>query len=73
MTETLEALIVLIGSVETMSGDPLTEVLAPSEIRAIAETVVSTNILVGSGQSGLPAHLAWMTTVPAHMHDCFSA
>ena len=72
MTITVVALIELIGSVETMSGDPLTEVLAPSEIRAIAETVISSKTF-GSEQSALPAHLAWMAAVPTYMHDCFSA
>lgn len=65
----------LIADVETMGGDPISEILAPSEIRAIAETIIASNLLAGGKvmTSAYPPHVAWMASVPSHLHDCFSA
>ncbi|RSV19235.1 hypothetical protein [Sphingomonas sp. ABOLG] len=65
----------LIADVETMGGDPLSEILAPSEIRAIAETIVASNLLAGAADkaTAYPPHIAWMASLPPHLHDCFSA
>lgn len=72
---TLAALTEVIANVDTMGGDPLSEILAPSEIRAISEAVLASG-LADTAQSRIPAypaHLSWMAAVPAHMHDCFSS
>lgn len=64
-----------IAAVPTMSGDPLSEILAPSELREIAETLLATGV-IGSEPAAAPVfppHLAWMATVPPHMRDCFVA
>lgn len=65
----------LIADVETMGGDPLSEILAPSEIWAIAETIVASNLLAGveNRAAAYPPHFAWMASLPPHLHDCFSA
>ncbi|MBB5699296.1 hypothetical protein [Sphingomonas yantingensis] len=65
----------LIADVETMGGEPMSEILAPSEIRAIAETIVASNLLA-SGQAmaaAYPTRFAWMASLPPALHDCFSA
>lgn len=72
---TVAALVEMISDVTTMGGDPLGAILAPSEIRAIAETVLVSGML-GSGRSeaaSYPPHLAWMELVSPIMHDCFAS
>ncbi len=70
----IDTLIEVIANVETMGGDPLSELLAPSEIRAVAESIVGSGVLrlPAPEQSSFPPHFAWMALIPAHMHDCFS-
>lgn len=65
----------LIADVETMGGDPLSEILAPSEILAIAEIICASGLLVpGENTTAAhPPHFAWMTALPPYLHDCFSA
>jgi hypothetical protein len=65
----------VIAGVPTMGGDPLSDILAPSEMRAIAEALLASGLL--STQAVVarvyPPHLAWMAAIPAHMHDCFAS
>lgn len=64
-----------ISNVETMGGDLLTDVLAPSEIRAIADALIASG-LVGSARSDAtsqPGQAPWMAMVPSYMHDCFAS
>ena len=72
----LETLVPLIANVEMMAGDALSELLAPSEIVAIAEALVAAGLTGEAGAQAFPnrfpSHLAWMASVPASMHDCFN-
>lgn len=73
---TVDTLIPLIANVEMMARDPLSELLAPSEIVAIAQAVAAADLIREDGtqylQSQLAPHMAWMGSVPASMHDCFN-
>jgi hypothetical protein len=72
---TIATLIEVIANVRTIGGDPLSELLAPSEIHAVAAAVLASD-LANTEQAGrviLPAHLSWMATVPTSMHDCFTS
>ncbi|MGJ3629455.1 hypothetical protein AB5I41_26120 [Sphingomonas sp. MMS24-JH45] len=62
------------GNVEMMGGDPLSELLAPAEIRAVAKSLVVSGLSVADqpDRSDYPRHLAWLSSIPSHMHDCFN-
>ena len=71
---TCAAIVDVIANVETMGGDPLHEILAPSEMKAIAEALLASGLLASERESRTyPPHLAWMAAVPASMHDCFAS
>lgn len=70
----IAAVVAVIGAVETMGGDPVRDLLAPSEIRAIAQALVESGLVpVGDAAPSYPPHLAWMAAVPEYMQDCFSS
>lgn len=73
---TVDTLIPLIANVEMMAGNPLSELLAPGEIVAIAQPVAAAGLIMEDGtqylQSQLAPHMAWMGSVPASMYDCFN-
>lgn len=71
----LDNLCAIIAEVELMGGDPVSEILAPSEVRAIAEAVLALGAIAPAprGEAATPAANLWMQTIPPFMHDCFSA
>ncbi|PXA94639.1 hypothetical protein DMC47_20405 [Nostoc sp. 3335mG] len=70
----LDNLCAIIAEVELMGGDPVSEILAPSEVRAIAEAILAIGALAApQGEAAVPAANIWMQTIPPFMHDCFSA
>ncbi|MEN2749019.1 hypothetical protein [Sphingomonas sp. T9W2] len=70
----LDNLCAIIAEVELMGGDPVSEILAPSEVRAIAEAVLALGAVAPAhGEAATPAAKLWMQTIPPFMHDCFSA
>lgn len=70
----IAAVVAVIGAVETMGGDPVRDLLAPSEMRAIAQALVETGLVpLGDAAPVYPPHLAWMSAVPEFMQDCFSS
>ncbi|WP_156347337.1 hypothetical protein [Sphingomonas sp. Leaf5] len=71
----LDNLCAIIAEVELMGGDPVSEILAPSEVRAIAEAVlaISAAAPAAHGEAATPFASVWMQTIPPFMHDCFSA
>lgn len=70
----LDNLCAIIAEVELMGGDPVSEILAPSEVRAIAEAILAMGpIAPAHGETAVPAANVWMQTIPPFMHDCFSA
>ncbi len=72
----LERLCAVIASVETMGGDPMSEILAPSEIRAVAEAILESGVTtteVGAIPGQRAPGTVWMQRIPPFMHDCFSA
>ncbi|KQM30560.1 hypothetical protein [Sphingomonas sp. Leaf10] len=70
----LDNLCAIIAEVELMGGDPVSEILAPSEVRAIAEAVLALGTIASPrGEAATPAANLWMQTIPPFMHDCFSA
>lgn len=70
----LDNLCAIIAEVELMGGDPVSEILAPSEVRAIAEAILALGPATpAQGETATPPANIWMQTIPPFMHDCFSA
>ncbi|MEZ0497940.1 hypothetical protein [Sphingomonas sp. IW22] len=69
----LEKLVQIVESVELMGGDPVSEILAPSEIRAIAEALLDAGFQLSADGAGAGATPSWLAAIPPHMRDCFHA
>lgn len=69
----IDELTQVIGNVVMMGGDLVSEMLAPSEIRDIAASVLASGMVSGeAAASAHPSHLAWMADIPPHLRDCFN-
>ncbi len=61
---TREALMELLSGIEMMGGDPLSEVLAPSEIRAIIETLAQAGLVADGLPDNAPTGLGLELLAP---------
>ena len=71
----IEQLSQVIGDVMTMGGDPVSEILAPSEICDIAAAIAASGLLAGTADmpAGSASNISLLASLPPYLRDCFSA